>query len=139
MHLDRRPSRSIVAVLLGLAPAWPLAADTILSSVKATSTVMTVQAMAKMESQALEQVHRQAKQGLKPARPAPKLLAIHGVLPALQAQLLIDGVPVLFEQGQVKPVDTLARGLRLRSIKPPCVSFYDRGQSHRLCLSEVGQ
>lgn len=83
--------------------------------------------MAKMESDALEQMNRQAAQLAKPKRSAPKLLAIHGVLPVLQAQLWVDGAVVWFEQGQTHPIAAHAKGLRLRAIKPPCVSFINRG------------
>uniref|UniRef100_UPI00404715BC hypothetical protein n=2 Tax=Orrella sp. TaxID=1921583 RepID=UPI00404715BC len=129
MHLNRMPLELIVLLGLGLCPCWVLA----------DRSEMTVQVMAKMESDALDQVYRQATQRAKPTRPAPRLLAIHGVLPVLQAQLWVDGALVLFQQGQTNPISARAKGLRLRAIKPPCVSFDNRGQRHHLCLSQAVQ
>ncbi len=129
MRLNRMPLELTVFFLLGLSPC----------SVLAGPGALTVQVMAKMESDALEKMYRQAAQRAKPQRPAPKLLAIHGVLPTLQAQLWVDGAFVLFEQGQTNPIAARARGLRLRAIKPPCVSFDNRGQRHRLCLPQADQ
>lgn len=125
MRFCRMPCEPIAAVLLGLLPVVVLA----------ESGFMTVHVMAQMESDALARVSRQATRLTKPPRPAPKLLAIHGVTPALQAQLWVDGAMVLFEQGHANPVVAPVKGLRLRAIKPPCVLFVDRGQPHRLCLS----
>jgi hypothetical protein len=129
VRLNRVPLKLFVVFSWGLSPC----------SVLASPSELTVQVMAKMESDALERVHRQATQRAKPPRPAPKLLAIHGVLPVLQAQLWVDGAFVLFQQGQTKPIVAHARGLRLHAIQPPCVSFDNRGQRHRLCLPQVYQ
>jgi hypothetical protein len=90
VRLNRMPLELMVVVFLGLTPY----------GVWAAASALTVQVMAKMESDALEQRNRQAAQLAKPKRSAPKLLAIHGVLPVLQAQLWIDGAFVWFEQGQ---------------------------------------
>ena len=132
MRLNRMPLELMMVLFWGLSPclAW---------TSQASPTELTIQVMAKMESDALEQVHRLATQRAKPLSPAPKLLAIHGVLPVLQAQLWVDGAFVLFQQGQTNPIAAHAEGLRLRAIKPPCVSFDNRGQRHRLCLSQVDQ
>lgn len=138
MRLNPMRHSAIRFVLLGLLPVAFLTNAAELAPIKPKPGVMTVQAMAKMESQALAQVYQQAKREAKPAPPAPKLLAIHGVLPMLQAQLWIDGGLVLFQAGQTKPVAATTKGLRLRAIKPPCVSFDKRGQRHRLCLSKAG-
>lgn len=129
MRLNRMPFELILVFGLGLNPC----------SVLAGPSEMTVQVMAKMESDALDQVYRQTTQRAKPSRPAPKLLAIHGVLPVLQAQLWVDGALVLFQQGQANPISARAKGLRLHAIKPPCVSFDNRGQRHRLCLPQADQ
>jgi hypothetical protein len=129
VRLNRVPLKLFVVFSWGLSPC----------SVLASPSELTVQVMAKMESDALEQLHRQATQRAKPQRPAPKLLAIYGVLPDLQAQLWVDGAYVLFQQGQTNPIAAHARGLRLHTIQPPCVSFDNRGQRHRLCLPRVDQ
>lgn len=129
MRLNRMPLELMVVVFLGLSPY----------GVWAAASALTVQVMAKMESDALEQRNRQAAQLAKPKRSAPKLLAIHGVLPVLQAQLWVDGAFVWFEQGQTHPIAAHAKGLRLRAIKPPCVSFSHRGQRHHLCLPQDEQ
>ena len=99
-------------------------------------TVLSVQAMAKMESEAMKALHRQAERRRKPVRRQPVLLAIAGVLPELRASVLVDGLPVLFQQGQVKPLDgsAMTRRMRLQQIKPPCVTFVDAGKPHRVCL-----
>jgi len=132
VRLNRMPLELMMVLSWGLSPCLAWASQ-------ASPSELTIQVMAKMESDALEQVHRLATQRAKPASPAPKLLAIHGVLPVLQAQLLVDGAFVLFQQGQTNPVAAYAKGLRLRAIKPPCVSFDNRGQRHRLCLPQVDQ
>ena len=99
-------------------------------------TVLSVQAMAKMESEAMQELHRQAERRRKPVRHQPVLLAIAGVLPELKASVLVDGSPVLFKQGQSKPLNgsIMTRRLSLQQIKPPCVSFVDAGKPHRVCL-----
>ncbi len=100
------------------------------------AAVLTIQAMAKMESEAIQELQEQAERERKPIRRQPMLLAIVGVVPELKASVLVDGAPVLFQQGQAKPLDGLEskRRLRLRQIKPPCVSFFDNGQPRRVCL-----
>lgn len=132
MHLNRMPLELVVVFSWGLSPCLVLASQS-------SPSELTIQVMAKMESDALEQVNRLATQRAKPPRPAPKLLAIHGVLPVLQAQLWVDGAFVLFQQGQTNPIAANAKGLRLRAIKPPCVSFDNRGQRYRLCLPQAVQ
>lgn len=129
MRSNRMLFELMVYLLLVLSPYWVLASP----------SEMTVQAMAKMESDALVQVHRLAAQRAKPPAPVPKLLAIHGVWPDLQAQLWIDGAFVLFQKGQANPIAPRVKGLRLRAIKPPCVSFDNRGHRHRLCLPQADQ
>jgi hypothetical protein len=100
------------------------------------SGVLTVQAMAKMESDAIQELRQQAERERIPIRPPSVLLAIVGVAPDLKASVLVDGSPVLFQQGLSKPVHgpTNRRHLKLRHITPPCVFFVDRGRSRRLCL-----
>ena len=129
MRLDRMSRELFIVTFLGVLPALA----------SAQASVMTVEVMAKIESDALAQVYQRATKLAQPSRPAPKLLAIHGVQPVLQAQLWIDGTLVLFEQGQTKPLVAHVKGLRLRTIKPPCVSFDIRGQPYRLCLPGVIQ
>jgi len=129
VRLNRMLLDLIGVFLLGLSPCLVLA----------NPSELTVQVMARMESDALEKVYRQATQRAKPPRPVPKLLAIHGVLPVLQAQLWVDGAFVWFQQGQTNPIAARAKGLRLRAIKPPCVSFDNRGQRHHLCLPQAEQ
>jgi len=132
VRLNRMPIELMMALSWGFSPC-------LAGTNQASPSELTIQVMAKMESDALEQVQRLATQRAKPPRPAPKLLAIHGVLPVLQAQLWVDGAFVLFQQGQINPIAAHAKGLRLRAIKPPCVSFDNRGQRHRLCLPQADQ
>lgn len=136
MHSSRLTTNTF-RVLMLLAMAWILLASKGVSAdTQSRPSMMTIQTMAKMESDALAQIRWQSERARQPTQLKPQLLAIHGVLPDLQASLLVDGSPVIFRQGQVKPVqDQSTRGqLRLRHIKPPCVSYVDRGRPQRLCL-----
>lgn len=137
MRLISQSTKTQRAVTLITMAFILLASEGGLAQSKSRASVMTVQTMAKMESDALAQIRQQAARVREPSRPKPQLLAIHGVLPDLQASLLVDGSPVLFRQGQSRPIQAREnRGrLRLRHIKPPCVSYVDRGRPHRLCLS----
>lgn len=136
MHSSRLTTNTF-RVLMFLAMVWILLASKgVFADTQSRPSMMTIQTMAKMESDALAQIRRQSERARQPTQLKPQLLAIHGVLPDLHASLLVDGSPVIFRQGQVRPVqDQSSRGrLLLRHIKPPCVSYVDRGRPQRLCL-----
>ena len=111
------------------------------AEVSANSKPLTVLAMIKAESDYLAKWQAQQRKLTARARPAPSLLSIYGVLPQLRATVLVNGREVVFEQGQTRPVQVQGahRGsLRLRYIKPPCVSFVHQAKRRTLCLPTVG-
>ena len=111
------------------------------TEVSANLKPLTVMAMIKAESDYLAKWQAQQRKLTARARPAPSLLSIYGVLPQLRATVLVNGREVVFEQGQTRPVQVHGahRGaLRLRYIKPPCVSFVHQAKRRTLCLPMVG-
>jgi hypothetical protein len=106
-----------------------------------TKAPLTVLAMMKAESDYLAKWQAQQRKLTARARPAPSLLSIYGVLPQLRATVLVNGHEVVFAQGQKRPVAAHAShagALRLRYIKPPCVSFMHHTRRRTLCLPKVG-
>ena len=126
----------IAALIIGLMTSAAAAAE-----VSANAKPLTVLAMIKAESDYLAKWQAQQLKRTARVRPAPSLLSIYGVLPQLRATVLVNGREVVFEQGQTQPVQVhgAQRGsLRLRYIKPPCVSFVHQAKRRTLCLSTVG-
>ncbi len=99
---------------------------------------MTVLAMIKAESDVLATFEVQQKKVAARARPKPALLSIYGVLPQLRATVLVNGREVVFEQGRKHPIYPQTSAMRLRHIKPPCVSFTHHARPQTVCLSRVG-
>lgn len=102
---------------------------------------LTVLAMMKAETDYLAQWQAKQRKIAARARPAPALLSIYGVLPALRATVLVNGREVVFAQGQRRPLTAYSPhigSLRLRYIKPPCVSFTQGARRRTLCLAKAG-
>ena len=127
----------VLVMCLSISAAMPAAA----SNRSANAKPLTVLAMIKAESDYLTKWQAQQRKLTARARLMPSLLSIYGVLPQLRATVLVNGREVVFEQGQVRPVATHAGhrdALRLRYIKPPCVSFVHQAKRQTLCLPKVG-
>lgn len=99
---------------------------------------MTVMAMLKVESEVFAKWQAAQNKVALRARPKPSLVSIYGVLPHLRASVLVNGREVVFEQGRKQPLYPQATSLRLRQIKPPCVSFVEGTRPQTVCLSRVG-
>lgn len=63
-----------------------------------------------------------------------ELLSIHGVVPELQATLLLEGETLLLPRGARQRLAKSRRWVHLRRIRPPCVSLTLGGQQQTLCL-----
>lgn len=98
---------------------------------------LTVLAMIKAENDVLAQWQAKQRKVSARARPKPALLAIYGVMPQLRATVMVNGHEVVFEQGRREPLQPQASTLRLRQIKPPCVSFTQGARLERVCLSRA--
>lgn len=134
--LSRAGAQGIWASVFGLFVLMPLAQATEL--VARVTAPMTVLAMIKTENDVLAQWQAARNKVAARKRPKPTLLSIYGVLPQLRATVLIDGREVVFEQGRKQPLFPQTNALRLRLIKPPCVSFTRRARLETVCLSRVG-
>lgn len=131
----------ITGALLLLSAKPALAHESVAEQTQTPSTPnppMTVLAMIKAETQVLENLQAEKNKVSARARPAPLLLSIYGVLPQLRAVVLIEGREVVFEQGRQDPLYPAASSVRLRRIKPPCVSFAQNAQVRTVCLPKVG-
>jgi len=111
---------------------------TVVGAAPEASEPLTVLAMIKTESDVLAKWQAKQNEVAARARPAPSLLGIYGVGLQLRATVLVNGREVVFEQGRPRPVMPQVSSLRLRYIKPPCVSFAQGAQRQTLCLSRVG-
>ena len=123
--------------IVGMAVLTPAVAG----KVPVTKKPMTVLAMMKVESDYLAKWQAEQRKLAVRRRPGPSLLSIYGVLPQLRATVLVNGHEVVFEQGQNRPVAAHAGhtgSMRLRYIKPPCVSFVHQARRQTLCLPKVG-
>jgi len=137
MALQRRLMLSLLMGIVGMAVLTPAAAG----KGPAPKKPMTVLAMMKVESDYLAKWQAEQRKLAVRRRPGPSLLSIYGVLPQLRATVLVNGHEVVFEQGQKRPVAAHARhtgSMRLRYIKPPCVSFVHQARRQTLCLPKVG-
>lgn len=63
-----------------------------------------------------------------------ELVSIYGIANELQAVVRINGVDVVFAQGFAQPLTPHRSPLRLRYIKPPCVSYVQHAQHRTICL-----
>ena len=98
----------------------------------------SIQAMLKFESDLLSRRQALLEEKKRPKVPKASLIAIFGVLPKLHATVLVGNQEVTFVQGQGKPLIPANSPLRLRYIKPPCISLKQQGRHEILCLKQVG-
>lgn len=103
-----------------------------------TTKPLTVLAMLKAESDLLAKWQAQKNKVVARTRPKPSLLSIYGVMPQLRATVLLDGREIVFEQGREHPLQPKTKSVRLRNIKPPCVSFFHGRKLETICMSRVG-
>jgi hypothetical protein len=99
---------------------------------------MTVLVMMQAESDVLAKWQSKQQNDAAGAQPAASLLSIYGVLPQLRATVLVNGREVVFEQGRKLPLNLQKSSLRLRLIKPPCVSFAQGAKLQTVCLPRTG-
>jgi len=139
-HKTMRAIGVLLAVLAGgLMLVVPVqAAKSPNKSTAKPAKTLTVLAMIKAENDVLARWQAEQNRVALRARPKPSLLSIYGVLPQLRATVLVNGREVVFEQGRTRPLHPKKSSLRLRHIKPPCVSFVQGRRSRTLCLSRVG-
>lgn len=118
-----------------------LCASICLASVSAIASEhkpMTVAAMLRLESELIAKQLATKRNTPARAKAKPILVSIYGVATELQAVVRINGVDVVFEQGRRQPLTPHSSSVRLRHIKPPCVSFVLNAQHQTLCLSVKG-
>jgi len=128
-------------ITLSLLCAAGLCAVTNVPAAAKAKDPLTVLAMLKAETDYLAQWQAKQRKVAARKRPAPALLSIYGVLPALRASVLVNGHEVVFAQGQSRPLTAYSQHtgrLRLRYIKPPCVSFVHGARRRTLCLPKAG-
>jgi hypothetical protein len=99
---------------------------------------MSIWGMLQLESNLLAKQHDALNKNQARQKPAPALLSIYGVAAGLHAVVRVDGREVLFQQGRLKPVMPNTSALKLRYIKPPCISFVHGSRRKTLCLTPKG-
>jgi hypothetical protein len=130
-----------VAMVFGALASFGLVVDGYAAKFPAKSPrekPMSVLGMLQLESNLLSKQHDALSKNQARQKPAPALLSIYGVAAGLHAVVRVDGHEVLFQQGRLKPVMPYTGALKLRYIKPPCVSFVHGSRRKTLCLTAKG-